>query len=101
MNPFVATPSDQPLDTWVSFADLRGAGIVDNWVTLRRWQQDPEIRFPAGRLFGPNTRRWALRGEIQPWLASRPNAGGSADVRLHRERSRPRKRATRRAGSRA
>ena len=57
-------------DTWFSFADLRRAGIVDSWKTLRDWQRDPRIGFPLGRLLAPNTRRWSL--EIDPWLANRP-----------------------------
>lgn len=60
------------LDTYVTFTDLKAAGIVPNWTTLRAWQKDPEINFPPGRLFGPNSRRWALAEEILPWLASRP-----------------------------
>jgi hypothetical protein len=60
------------LDTWLSFNDLKEAGIVDNWQTLRNWQQDPAIKFPAGKLLGPNTRRWSKLNEIDPWLASRP-----------------------------
>ena|SRR5205823_5453518 len=62
------TPSD-----WVSFADLQAMGILPNWATLRAWQKDPQIGFPLGRLFGPNSRRWNLHTEIEPWLASRPS----------------------------
>ena len=60
------------LDVWLSFADLRRAGIVDSRKTLRDWQRDPRIRFPLGRLLAPNTRRWSKQREIDPWLASRP-----------------------------
>jgi hypothetical protein len=57
---------------WLSFADLQGEGIVNNWQTLRAWQKDPNIRFPSGRLFGPNSRRWNKEKEIDPWLETRP-----------------------------
>jgi hypothetical protein len=60
------------LDIWLSFDDLRRAGIVYSWKTLREWQRDPRIRFPLGRLFAPNTRRWSKQRDIDPWLASRP-----------------------------
>jgi hypothetical protein len=66
--------SDEPLDTWLDFKDLQQANIVPNWPTLRAWQDDPEIQFPKGRLFGPNSRRWSKRHEIEPWIASRPTA---------------------------
>jgi hypothetical protein len=59
---------------WVSFADLQELGIIPNWVTLRAWQKDPQIGFPLGRLLGPNSRRWHMQTEIEPWLASRPTA---------------------------
>jgi hypothetical protein len=64
---------------WLSYKDLRAAGIVSNWQTLRTWQRTQA--FPAGRLFGPNTRRWS-RAEIEEWLASRP-AAGAAKQRDH------------------
>jgi hypothetical protein len=64
--------SDEALDIWLDFKDLRRARIVPNWQTLRGWQDDPRISFPRGRLFGPNTRRWNKKNEIDPWLASRP-----------------------------
>jgi hypothetical protein len=60
------------LDDWLSFADLKRAGIVESWEALRQWQDDPRINFPRGRLFGPNSRRWNRQREIEPWLASRP-----------------------------
>jgi hypothetical protein len=60
------------LDIWLSFDDLRRAGIVDSRKTLPDWQRDPRVRFPLGRLLAPNTRRWSKRHEIDPWLASRP-----------------------------
>jgi hypothetical protein len=60
------------LDTWLSFDDLRRAGIVSSRKTLREWQRDPRIRFPLGRLLAPSTRRWSKQREIDPWLASRP-----------------------------
>ena len=60
------------LDTWLSFDDLRRAGIVSSRKTLREWQRDSRIRFPLGRLLAPSTRRWSKQREIDPWLASRP-----------------------------
>jgi hypothetical protein len=60
------------LKTWLSFQDLKLLGIVDNWQTLKNWQSDPAIKFPVGKLLGPNTRRWDKQTEIDPWLASRP-----------------------------
>ena len=61
--------SDQ-LDTWLSYEDLKAAGIVKNRETLRLWQE--KYNFPRGRLFGPGSRRWGKHSEIDPWLASRP-----------------------------
>jgi hypothetical protein len=60
------------LDTWLSFDDLRRAGIVTNRKTLGEWQRDPRIGFPLGRLLAPSTRRWSKQHDIDPWLASRP-----------------------------
>ena len=62
----------EELDPQLSFNDLKRAGIVNSWETLREWQDDPRIKFPRGRLLGPNTRRWSKRQEIDPWLESRP-----------------------------
>lgn len=56
-------------DPWLCFADLKAERIVQNYPTLQRWI-DKE-GFPAGVLFGPNTRRWR-RSWIESWLASRP-----------------------------
>jgi hypothetical protein len=66
--------STDALDVWLSFNDLKRAGVVPNWQTLRSWQKDLKIGFPPGRLFGPNSRRWNKQHEIDPWLASRPTA---------------------------
>ena len=60
------------LDVWLTFTDLKRAGVVDSWQTLLRWQNDPRVDFPKGRLFGPNSRRWSKQREIDPWLESRP-----------------------------
>jgi hypothetical protein len=65
-------------DIWLSFDDLKNAGIVKNWQTLRNWQRDPQIGFPSGKLFGPNTRRWSKRHDIEPWVESRPTQGKAA-----------------------
>ena len=59
-------------DTWLSFADLKRAGLVHSWKVLREWQRDPRVAFPPGRLLAPNTRRWSKEHDVDPWLASRP-----------------------------
>jgi hypothetical protein len=61
-----------PPAPWLSFDDLRRAGIVSSWKTLREWQRDERIGFPKGRLLAPNTRRWSKHHEIDPWLKDRP-----------------------------
>ena len=66
--------SESPIDIFLSFDDLQAMKIVLNWETLGRWQNDSKIRFPKGRLLGPNSRRWSLKHDIEPWLASRPIA---------------------------
>jgi hypothetical protein len=69
---------DAALDTWLSFDDLRRAGIVDSWKTLGEWQRDKRIGFPKGRLLAPNTRRWP-KEEIDKWLKNRPVERGGFD----------------------
>jgi hypothetical protein len=64
------------LDVWLSFEDLKRAGIVPSWQTLRNWQRD--VGFPLGKLLGPHTRRWSKRRDIEPWLESRPTQGKAA-----------------------
>jgi hypothetical protein len=54
---------------WLSFADLVDEGIVDNWQTLKNWQQ--QLGFPRGKLFGKNSRRFD-RVSINRWIMSRP-----------------------------
>jgi hypothetical protein len=71
------------LDIWLSFDDLKRAGIVNSWKTLGEWQRDPRINFPPGRLFAPNTRRWSKQHEIDPWLASRPVERNAFDDTEH------------------
>jgi predicted DNA-binding transcriptional regulator AlpA len=59
------------LPTFIRFADLKAAGIVNSWTTL----QD-RIRcygFPPGRLIGPNVRAWTPE-EIRNYIASCPTA---------------------------
>ena len=68
-------PSDDAapaLDLWLSFDNLKSAGIVRSWKMLREWQLDVRIKFPKGRLLAPNTRRWSKQHDIDPWLESRP-----------------------------
>jgi len=60
------------LPVLLRFRDLKEAGIVNNWVTLKRWIK--QQGFPAGKQLGPNTRVW--EGEaVADWLAGRPEAG--------------------------
>ena len=80
--------STDALDTWLSFADLKQAGIVDSWQTLLGWQKDPKIRFPAGKLFGPNSRRWSKQKDIDPWLESRPTEREAFEIASSRRRRR-------------
>lgn len=60
---------------YLSFADLRAAGIVGNRMTLSRWIKTQG--FPPGVLIGPNTRRWPVE-EIEAWLESRRAASAAA-----------------------
>jgi predicted DNA-binding transcriptional regulator AlpA len=53
---------------FLRFHDLQKRGIVNNRVTLKRWQ-DRE-GFPRGIKLGPNTRVWA-EDEIEAYLAKR------------------------------
>lgn len=53
------------------FKHLQERRIVNNRVTLSRWQS--LYGFPPGRMIGPNTRVWTEE-EIDEWLASRPTA---------------------------
>ncbi len=71
------------MTTLLRFSDLQARGVVNNWVTLRRWI-DRE-GFPTGRMLGPNTRAWS-EDEIAAWIASRPtdtkpNPKEAADAR--------------------
>jgi len=56
------------MSTYLRFSDLKARGIVQNWMTLRRWIQDQG--FPPGILLCPNTRAWA-EAEIDAWLETR------------------------------
>ena len=53
------------------FPDLKARGIVNNWMTLRRWIE--REGFPPGKKIGPNTRAWT-EAEIEAWLQSRATA---------------------------
>jgi hypothetical protein len=64
--------TNDPDDVWLDFADLQRLRILKSRQQLEHWQNDPRIRFPKGRLFGPNSRRWHKGREIIPWLESRP-----------------------------
>ena len=64
--------TNDPDDVWLDFADLQRLRILKSRQQLELWQNDPRIKFPKGRLFGPNSRRWHKGREINPWLESRP-----------------------------
>lgn len=81
------TSEDPGGDVWLSFKDLKRAGIVENWQTLGAWQRDPRVNFPKGRLLGPNTRRWSKLEDIDPWLASRPECPRNAPQRSASKRT--------------
>jgi len=51
------------------FADLQRMGLVPNWPTLKRWQN--QQGFPLGRLCGPNFRVWT-GAQLNEWFANRP-----------------------------
>jgi predicted DNA-binding transcriptional regulator AlpA len=72
------------LDVWLSFDDLRAAGIVASRKTLSTWQRDNN--FPLGVLFSSQTRRWAKR-EIDAWLAKRPTAEQDKERLARRSKS--------------
>ncbi len=52
----------------VRFKDLKAAGIVNNWVTLRHYIAD--CGFPPGIRISYNVRAWPL-SQIENWLAIR------------------------------
>jgi len=54
---------------YLRFADLKAAGIVNNWPSLKR--QIKNLGFPPGQLIGANTRAWDETA-VQSWLAARP-----------------------------
>ncbi len=56
------------MTVFLRFPDLKARGIVNNWMTLRRWIE--REGFPAGVKLGPNTRAWS-ESEIEAWLAER------------------------------
>lgn len=51
------------------FAYLKDVGLVPNWPTLRRWQE--QVGFPTGKLIGPNIRAWT-GAELNHFLVTRP-----------------------------
>ncbi len=65
------SPKMSVSQTYLRFADLVALGIVNNRVTLSRWQR--EQAFPKPVPLGPNTRVW-LKEEIDGWLAVRAAA---------------------------
>jgi predicted DNA-binding transcriptional regulator AlpA len=65
------------METWLSFDDLKGRGIVKTRMTLSRWIRTQG--FPPGKLIGPNSRRYPL-SEVVAWLESRPGNDGARDA---------------------
>jgi predicted DNA-binding transcriptional regulator AlpA len=65
------TNTAQDLPRYIRFHDLKSAGIVANWQTLRRLTKDHG--FPVGLLLSPNIRAWDI-AEVQSWIAKRPTA---------------------------
>jgi len=58
---------------WLSYEDLKAAGIVANRTTLARWIERHD--FPKPTALGPNTKRWR-ETEIRAWQKARTD--GSA-----------------------
>src|SRR5271169_3810607 len=58
-----------PLPTFIKFADLKAAGIVNNHCALRILIDNHN--FPKGRWLGSATHVWTLN-EVEQWLANRP-----------------------------
>jgi hypothetical protein len=58
-----------PLPTFIKFADLKAAGIVNNHCALKILIDDHN--FPKGRWLGSATHVWTLN-EVEQWLANRP-----------------------------
>jgi hypothetical protein len=65
-------PSNGPLqpDKLYRFADLKRAGFVEAWNTLKNWIENFDA--PPGRLCG-HTRIWT-GAELNAWFATRPTA---------------------------
>jgi hypothetical protein len=58
-----------PLPTFIKFADLKAAGIVNDHCALKVLIDDHN--FPKGRWLGSATHVWTLN-EVEQWLANRP-----------------------------
>ena len=58
-----------PLPTFIKFADLKAAGIVNHHCALKILIDDHN--FPTGRWLGSATHVWTLN-EVEQWLANRP-----------------------------
>ena len=59
------------LPVFVRYADLKAAGLVNSWTSLR--ERVLYHGFPPGRLIGPNVRAWTAE-EIRNYVASCPVA---------------------------
>ena len=64
------------MTTLLRFTDLQERGIVQNWVTLRRWIEHEG--FPPGKKLAANTRAWTEQS-VEEWLATRPETDAERD----------------------
>jgi hypothetical protein len=62
-------PAPAGLPQYVRFSDLKRAGIVNNWPTLRHLIRNND--FPSGVRLSSNVRAW-LVDEVRAWCATRP-----------------------------
>jgi predicted DNA-binding transcriptional regulator AlpA len=67
--------ADTAIPEYLRYRDLVARGIVNNRMTLWRWQRDHG--FPEPVPLGPNTRAW-IRSEVDDWLAQRAAARDKA-----------------------
>ena len=52
--------------------DFPALGLPSSWTTINGWIDDPEIKFPPGRVVA-NQRIWTQE-EILEWIKTRPTA---------------------------
>ena len=70
------------LPIFVRFADLKAAGITDNWPHLLRLID--QCGFPNGILLSRNIRAWDAAA-VRQWLASRPTERKITAARREKE----------------